>query len=114
MIIQHLKDVVQGKTTLKSKRSSKWPTVRKNHLKTNPTCAVCNGSEKVEVHHIKPFHEHPELELDATNLITLCESKSYGIVCHLAVGHLGHYRKTNEDVIKDANFWNKKLSKELC
>lgn len=110
MVIKNFKDVIQGKASLGHKRSNKWPTVRKNHLKDNPTCAVCGGTEKIEVHHIKPFHEYPELELDPDNLISLCESKSFGIVCHLFAGHLGSYKKTNPSVVEDAAYWNNKLN----
>lgn len=109
MIIKKVKDVIQGKATVKHKRSSHWPTVRKHHLEKNPTCAVCGGTEKIEVHHIQPFHVNPELELEPSNLVSLCESKSFGIVCHLLIGHLGSYKKVNPDVIKDAETWNKKI-----
>jgi len=110
MIIKNIKDVFQGKASFKQKRSSKWPTIRKRHLKSNPRCIVCNGTEKLEVHHIKPFHECPELELEPTNLITLCESKSHGVVCHLFIGHLGNYKKSNSSVIEDAKMWCMKLN----
>jgi 5-methylcytosine-specific restriction endonuclease McrA len=108
-MIKHIKDVVQGKADTSDKRSSKWDTVRKNFLKTNSTCAVCGGKDKLEVHHKQPFHEHPELELDPTNLITLCESKSNGVTCHLLFGHLGNYRSINKDVDKDVQIWNDKI-----
>jgi 5-methylcytosine-specific restriction protein A len=110
MIIKHVKDVIQGKAAVGQKRSSKWPTVRKHHLKSHPSCAVCNGTEVIEVHHIVPYHKNPELELDPNNLITLCESKSYGIVCHRAIGHLGDYKKTNTNVVNDSAYWNKRLT----
>ena len=109
MIIKNLKDAVQGKASLGHKRSNKWPTVRKNHLKHFPICAVCGDTKKLEVHHIKPFHEYPELELEPSNLITMCESKSYGIICHLLVGHNGSYQKINPNVIADAKAWRIKL-----
>lgn len=112
MVIKNIKDVFEGKASnFSQKRSSKWASVRKNHLAQHPTCSVCGGTEKLEVHHIVPFHMNPELELDPTNLITLCESKSYGIVCHLLIGHLGSYKTVNPDVIQDAQIWNKKLNK---
>ena len=108
MLLRRLKDAIQGKAPLKTKRSSKWPAVRKNHLAKHPCCAVCGGTEKVEVHHIIPFHQDPSLELESTNLISLCEGlKSCNH--HLWFGHLGNYKKTNPDVIKDAQFWNEKL-----
>lgn len=56
-----------------------------------------------------PFHEAPELELEPSNLMTLCERKKYGINCHLLVGHLGDYRRINPDVHGDAETWRTKL-----
>jgi 5-methylcytosine-specific restriction protein A len=105
-IYTKIKDKIQGKH---SKRSGNWQTVRKKHLLLNPTCAVCGGNKKLEVHHIKPFKDNPELELDPENLITLCESKSYGIVCHRTVGHLGSYFSYNENVVEDAAIWKEKF-----
>ena len=112
MVLTHIKDVVQGKAPLGVKRSSKWPTVRKNHLKEHPSCAVCGGTKKLEVHHIKSFCEFPELELEPTNLITLCESKNKGgLNCHLIFGHLANYKLSNPTVAEDAKVWCEKLKK---
>src|ERR1039458_5963866 len=83
-------------------RSSHWPHVRKEFLLKNTKCAVCGGHRKLEVHHIKPFHLHPNLELDLTNLIVLCEDKKDGINCHLAFGHLGNFKSFNARVKFDA------------
>ena len=109
MIIKNIKDAIQGKADLGAKRSNQWPTVRKKHLVSNPCCAVCGGKEKIEVHHKVPFHINPSLELEPSNLITLCESKSHGVVCHLFIGHSGNYKKINENVDADAVYWSKKL-----
>jgi hypothetical protein len=47
------------------------------------------------------------LELTPDNLITLCESKKYGITCHLFVGHRGNYRLFNPDVVSmSGNLYN--------
>ena len=108
-IITHIKHVAQGKHPVTAVRSGHWPTVRKHHLESFPTCAVCGGSEALEVHHRRPFHLHPELELAPENLITLCESKKNGLNCHLAVGHVGSYRSFNETVTEDAAFLKAKL-----
>lgn len=108
-IINHIAGVIQGKHSIATARSSHWPTVRKEHLKSHPVCEVCGGSSDIEVHHIHPFHIHPELELDLSNLITLCESKKNGINCHLLMGHLGNFKSFNADVSSDAMQWNKKL-----
>jgi len=72
---------------------------------------VCGGKEKLEVHHLQPFHIKPDLELDPNNLITLCESKNHGINCHLFIGHLGNYKSINDTAQQDAFFWLKKLQK---
>ena len=110
MILKRLKDAIQGKAPLKALRSSKWPTVRKNHLKDFPCCAVCGGIKKLEVHHIIPFNKDPSLELDPNNLITLCEGLR-SCNHHLWFGHCGNYKKINPDVIEDAKIWNDKLQK---
>lgn len=108
-IVRHLIDAAQGKHPLGAARSPHWSTVRKQHLEKFPTCAVCGGTEKLNVHHKKPFHLHPELELSMDNLITLCENGKNGINCHLAFGHLGSFRSFNENVTEDSGEWNKKL-----
>lgn len=86
------------------KRSTRWPKVREEHLKNNPACAVCGETSKVEVHHIHPFSNDPELELNPSNLITLCEVASKGIICHLLIGHCGNYRHYNPTVLQDAQY----------
>lgn len=108
-ILKHLKDVGQGKAELGNKRSGQWPAVEKAHLEKQPNCMVCNRSEKLNVHHIKPFHIYPDLELDPSNLITLCESDKGGVNCHLHYGHLGNFKSFNENVIPDASLWNQKI-----
>jgi hypothetical protein len=110
-LIQHIKDRLVGKVPAGSKRSGHWATVRKIHLDKNPKCAVCGGVKLLEVHHIRPFHLHPDLELDPTNLITLCESKANGVNCHLLFGHLGNFKSFNVDVKKNSDEWNDKISK---
>jgi hypothetical protein len=109
MVLKHVKDLIQGKASLGKKRSPKWSNVRRKHLKRFPTCALCESTFKVEVHHIQPFHLKPELELDPDNLITLCENWSKGICCHLFLGHLGNYKNINPNVLEDAKIWNNKL-----
>lgn len=108
--IKRVKDVIQGKAPLEAKRSNHWPTVRKHFIQANPTCAACGGTEKLEVHHKIPFHIKPELELEPSNLIALCESDSYGVICHLYIGHLGNYKNSNPNVVEDAADILKKLT----
>lgn len=82
-------------------RSREWSKVRNQYLKQHSACEVCGSKKDVQVHHIKPFHSHPELELDPSNLITLCVSKYWGFSCHLAVGHGGNWKWENPFVWED-------------
>lgn len=93
---RHVVDVAQKKTTVKKRRSRFWRSVRKKHIKANPTCAACGTRKRLEVHHMKPFALYPELELDRTNLQTLCQRD------HFAVGHLYDYRAYNYWSLEDA------------
>lgn len=70
---------------------------------------VCGGKEKLEVHHIVPFHLNPRLELEPTNLITLCEAKHDGVNCHLLFGHLGNFKSVNKLVEIDSHEWADKI-----
>lgn len=109
-IITRLLDAAQGKAPLSAARSPRWPAVRKVHLALHPTCAVCAGATKLEVHHIRPFHLQPDLELQPTNLVTLCESGKGGANCHLLFGHLGNYKSFNPSVLSDAYTWHSKIA----
>lgn len=64
-----------------SPRSSGWYAVRNRFVGEHPACEACGIAVELNVHHVKPFHEHPELELDPSNLITLCREH------HFRVGH---------------------------
>lgn len=81
-MIQFLSDAIQSLVT---GRSPKWGAVRRKHLLDNPLCVACGGDKDLQVHHIKPFHLYPPLELDPENLITLCEAS--GRECHFRFGH---------------------------
>lgn len=91
-------------------RSSQWPTVRREHLKREPHCAACGRAKELEVHHIKPYHSHPELELDDGtngfdgNLVTLCADP-----CHLVHGHLLNWRRSNPMVREDAYRYRQRI-----
>ncbi len=90
------------------KRSAQWPTVRKHHLERQPCCQVCGSDKGLEVHHIRPFHLHPKLELDPANLITLCEGTRGG--CHFLFGHLENWHSFNPNVVSDAAAWREKIA----
>lgn len=84
-----------------NRRSPHWPAVRRQHLLKEGFCRYCGGTKNLEVHHIRPFHLAPTLELDPKNLITLCEC--FGSECHLKIGHLGNWRSFNPNVMRVAN-----------
>lgn len=48
-------------------------------------CQQCGSTEDLNVHHIMPFAQYPELRFEVSNGITLCEN------CHKE-----HYRKERE------------------
>lgn len=77
-------------------RSSRWPKTRERHLERFPACQACGGTKELQVHHCLPFHANPELELEESNLITLCEYPSHN--CHFIVGHCMNWRKYNPSV----------------
>lgn len=82
-------------------RSPHWEKVRHDFAVLHPTCAACGGKSKLQVHHCKPFHIHPELELEPTNLITLCEDPER--LCHHRIGHAWDWKAYNPHVRDDAD-----------
>lgn len=83
-------------------RSSQWSTIRKHYLESHPECEACGTREDLNVHHVKPYHTNPELELDISNLITLCRKH------HLEIGHRGNWKDANPYVREDAVRMRKK------
>ena len=58
----------------------RWLKVKSDAIvRDNFKCKVCSKSYDLEVHHILPRSEHPELSLDLENLMTLC------IECHALI-----------------------------
>lgn len=80
-------------------RSSGWEAVRDARLAASPACVACGGVHLLQVHHIVPFSTAPDLELEPSNLITLCMGE---FDCHLRLGHGGSFRHYNPRVIEDA------------
>lgn len=96
-------------SSLNIRRSSHWDKIRKQFISKNGgRCAACGSIKNLNVHHIKPFHLYPLLELDESNLIVLCENKS--LSCHLAFGHLLNWTAWNPDVIEDARHYSLSVS----
>lgn len=98
-LVSRVKDSIQiGK--LATARSPQWPATRRRWLALHPTCAACGTKQSIEVHHKKPFHLFPALELDPSNFITLCECGPYE--CHLKTGHHGNWKNFNPGVVAEA------------
>lgn len=87
-----------------AKRSPSWPSLRKKHLNKYPCCQCCGSCTKPEVHHIIPVHVDSTKELDADNLITLCDK-----YCHFVFGHLMDYKSWNPDIVLDSNEYRQKI-----
>jgi len=100
--IERVKAAQKREKKKDSDRSPKWPATRRKFLKTvKDGCAACGAKQGLQVHHIKPFHSFPKLELDPTNLIALCEVTG-GLECHQTLGHGGSFHKFNPTVREDA------------
>ena len=87
-------------------RSWGWGRVRRRHVKLHPFCAACGRVKNLQVHHIIDFSTTPDLELETTNLITLCAK---GMNCHFSFGHLGSWKSINPSVIHDASWFLEKV-----
>lgn len=93
-------------------RSPEWPRVAHEHLAVEPACVVCgHRGHGLQVHHVKPFHLHPNLELDPNNLITLCELR--GRDHHLLVGHLDEWESYNVQVRADCKRYHKMSAAQI-
>ncbi len=93
-------------------RSPEWPRVAKEHRLRESACVACGyKGKKLQVHHIKPFHLHPHLELDPHNLITLCEVR--GRDHHLLLGHLDAWDSYNEHIRQDVKRFYRKTAAQI-
>jgi 5-methylcytosine-specific restriction endonuclease McrA len=80
-------------------RSPHWRAVELEFRRQHPTCAACGTKHLLAVHHVFPFSQYPQLELETANLIALCMGPRE---CHLVVGHKGNWRAWNPSVRLDA------------
>jgi len=93
-------------------RSNGWAKVRAKKIDKTPYCEACGKEIKflkrfrLQVHHIKPVHLFPSLELVETNLVCLCSNQK----CHHDKGHLGDWKSYNPEVREDCAIWRKKYA----
>ena len=100
-MIQHIVHAIRVvrhalRTIHEPPRSPLWPKVEHTFRTSHPNCAGCGGVDKLNVHHMQPFHLKPELELDPKNLITLC--MGLGKDCHILIGHGDDFKAYNPAV----------------
>ena len=86
-----------------SRRSSGWQSVRNNHIEVFSRCESCGSEKKLNVHHLKDYSHYPELELEPTNLWTMCRK------CHYFVGHLNSWYSLNNNCVEDSKTWLNKI-----
>jgi len=89
---------------ISKKRSKYWRKIRNQYVKQHPECAICGTTKSPEIHHIKDFSTYPELELETSNLITLCGKR-----CHFFFGHLLDWKSINPELIEDVEWMNQKI-----
>lgn len=86
-------------------RSGAWARVRREHLEREPACIACGRTKDIEVHHVQGYRDHPERELDPSNLVSLCADP-----CHLVFGHLLSFRdRINPNVREDCDRYRRRL-----
>jgi len=105
-VLEYLIDRVKGKAPKGTHRSGEWQTYRNIYVIDHPICVCCESEKNLVVHHIIPFYIAPHLELVESNLVTLCESKKYGVNCHLLFGHFGNYQRFNPMALATVHYWN--------
>ena len=76
--------------TFGAKRSDDWPSFRKRNI--HEKCDVCGKGLFLELHHIRPFHLSPGLELELTNIVTLCRKH------HFELGHFFSWKSYNKEI----------------
>ncbi len=105
---QFISQIFNREPNLLVSRSPEWKNVRDQFVIDNGSmCACCSKTENLNVHHIIPVHINPELELDKSNLIVLCQNKNLN--CHLSIGHLGSFLAYNPTVVEDVTIWKNKI-----
>ena len=96
--------------TYEGPRSSEWVQVRSDFVRKHPRCEACGSTNNLNVHHVEPFHQRPDLELVEDNLITLCREH------HFRIGHdpdgkgprKPSWLESNPNVRTDAKNWSKR------
>lgn len=89
-------------------RASQWKKEKDAWLIDNGWCRACGTNKFLTVHHKKPYWKWPELELDKSNFITLCETPTHN--CHFIFGHLLNWKSWNDEVEELVKEFNRLLA----
>ena len=98
-------DKLRADMLLGAVRSPRWGKVRRLFLRDNPVCAVCGTGNDLDVHHLIPLSRAPSLELENTNLITLCRPH------HFLCGHLMSWFSYSDTCRSDVAYFAEKIAK---
>lgn len=98
------KDTVQRKQSIRS--SPAYLSMKKRVKSRDKVCQICGEVDvngHLEIHHILPFREYPELACDDNNCICLCQhhhSKYHDLYdgCENAVTFVEYVKKTMEEM----------------
>ena len=103
-MLKWLKNLFFEDRTFGALRSSQWKIVRRINIKDYcELCEVKGGLLRpLELHHVKPYHLFPELELEPSNFITVCRP------CHLRYAHLSSFHSYCLDIKELAREWQER------
>jgi 5-methylcytosine-specific restriction protein A len=95
-VIRTIRDRLTGAVPQGKKRDPRWRAKERELVERVGSCEACGTKKRLEVHHVRPFHVAPELELQESNLIVLCRR------CHQFLGHHDNWKDWNVFVRRDA------------
>lgn len=88
--IQRVRSAQARERAKDSARSPKWASFRRKFLAQHKAkglgCEACGAKIGLQLHHVRPFHTIPSLELDPRNMLVLCMFVG-GLECHEMIGH---------------------------
>lgn len=100
---------IRGQPIYEIERAGGWGTFRRGIIEASPICAACGGTRRLQVHHKRPYHLFPELELVEDNCIVLCDDGPGRMSCHHVIGHGGNWMSYNPCVVADAENFRRML-----
>jgi len=73
-----------------------WKSYKRTYIQRHHpiVCAACGRYDRLDLHHVKPVAEFPELQFEDSNIVPLCR------LHHFIIGHLSNW------AIYNPNFWD--------